>query len=60
MSPESILFKKSEISSNLEKEFLSGYYSLQVIQGNIIFPFELKKCCKKYKKGKRCKKCPLH
>ncbi len=60
MLPESILFKTSEMSHNLEKEFLSGYYSLHVIQGNIIFPFELKKCCKKYKKGKRCKKCPLH
>ena len=21
-------------------------------------PYDFKKCCKKYKKGKRCKKCP--
>jgi hypothetical protein len=32
--------------------------------GNIPFPLQIvqakskKKCCKKYKKGKRCKKCP--
>jgi hypothetical protein len=34
------------------------YFSLHVIQNGIIWPYELKKCCKKYKKGNRCKKCP--
>ena len=47
-------------------EFAASEYAVslndskQIIQSN---PFEnhecvLKKCCKKYKKGKRCKKCP--
>jgi len=34
------------------------YFELNVIQNGIIFPYFMKKCCKKYKKGKRCKKCP--
>lgn len=34
------------------------YFELNVIQNGIIFPFLMKKCCKKFKKGKRCKKCP--
>ena len=34
------------------------YYALQVLQDNMIVPYEMKKCCKKYKKSKRCKKCP--
>jgi hypothetical protein len=37
-----------------------SYFSLQVIQHDMIIPYELKKCCKKYKKGKRCKKCPAN
>ena len=36
------------------------YYSLHVIQGEVLYPYLLKKCCKKYKKGKRCKKCPAN
>ncbi len=36
----------------------SSYYALQVIHSGMIIPYELKKCCKKYKNGKRCKKCP--
>lgn len=35
-----------------------SYYALHVIHAGIIIPFEMKKCCKKFKKGKRCKKCP--
>ena len=35
-----------------------SYYALHVIHDGIIIPFEMKKCCKKFKKGKRCKKCP--
>ncbi len=34
------------------------YFPLHVIQYEILWPYELKKCCKKYKKGHRCKKCP--
>jgi len=34
------------------------YFELNVIQNGIVFPYLMKKCCKKYKKGKRCKKCP--
>lgn len=34
------------------------YFELKVIQNGIVIPFLMKKCCKKYKKGKRCKKCP--
>ncbi len=37
-----------------------SYYALRVIHDEIIIPFEMKKCCKKFKKGKRCKKCPNH
>lgn len=40
-----------------------GFFQLNVIQepshmqvGCIVY--EMKKCCKKYKKGKSCKKCP--
>jgi hypothetical protein len=36
----------------------TNYFPLMVIQNGIIWPYELKKCCKKYKKGNRCKKCP--
>lgn len=47
-------------------EFTSSEYtgsldgSKQIIQANSFVGHEciLKKCCKKYKKGKRCKKCP--
>jgi hypothetical protein len=35
-----------------------SYYALHVILQGSIIPYEMKKCCKKYKKGKRCKKCP--
>lgn len=42
------------------REYSPQYYALQVIHGDVIYPFLLKKCCKKYKKGKRCKKCPAH
>lgn len=37
-----------------------AYFALQVIQQDMLFPYALKKCCKKYKKGKRCKKCPAN
>lgn len=46
----------TKVSSKKEPQM--GYYSLHVLQNGVIFPFEMKKCCKKYKKGKRCKKCP--
>ena len=48
--------------SGKEKNSLNidSYFALSVIQNGIIYPFELKKCCKKYKKGKRCKKCPAN
>ena len=36
----------------------NSYFELHVIQNGIVFPYLMKKCCKKYKKGKRCKKCP--
>jgi len=42
------------------KKVESGYFALQVLQYDIMYPYELKKCCKKYKKGKRCKKCPAN
>lgn len=42
------------------REYSHGYYALHVIHGEVVLPFLLKKCCKKYKKGKRCKKCPAH
>ena len=60
MLPESILFKNPATGLNKENKLLSEYFSLQVLQGDFIFPYEMKKCCKKYKKGKRCKKCPVH
>lgn len=34
------------------------YFELNVIQHGIVIPYLMKKCCKKYKKGKRCKNCP--
>lgn len=45
---------------NLSAGKSEQYYALHVIQGEILYPYLLKKCCKKYKKGKRCKKCPAH
>lgn len=47
-------------------EFFTSDFSVpsseakQLIQSNPFMGHEcvLKKCCKKYKKGKRCKKCP--
>jgi len=45
---------------NAEKEGPITYFALQVIQQDMLIPYELKKCCKKYKKGKRCKKCPAN
>jgi len=60
-----MLFRPESIYIPLDKKGNAGqksdqYYALSVIQGEIIYPFELKKCCKKYKKGKRCKKCPAN
>jgi len=37
---------------------LSVVYQLPVLQNNSSIPYVMKKCCKKYKKGKRCKNCP--
>ncbi len=34
------------------------FFELNVIQNGTVFPYLMKKCCKKYKNGKRCKKCP--
>lgn len=45
---------------NAEKEGPIKYFALQVIKQDMLIPYELKKCCKKYKKGKRCKKCPAN
>ncbi|MFD2569182.1 hypothetical protein ACFSUS_00970 [Spirosoma soli] len=50
----------------MNAEFLTGdlittsSHEKPVMQGNPFLGGEcvLKKCCKKYKKGKRCKKCP--
>jgi len=37
----------------------SKYIPLIVLQNDhFMVEYHLKKCCKKYKKGKRCKKCP--
>ncbi len=49
-----------EIDFSVPSEELTSdsFYALHVIHDGIIIPFEMKKCCKKYKKGKRCKKCP--
>jgi len=46
------------VSPSLNRSTSASYYALHVIHSGIIIPFEMKKCCKKYKKGKRCKKCP--
>lgn len=37
---------------------LSVIFQMTVLQNDAFIPFVMKKCCKKYKKGKRCKKCP--
>lgn len=37
---------------------IEQFFELNVIQNGIVFPYLMKKCCKKYKNGKRCKKCP--
>jgi hypothetical protein len=44
----------------LPESFASLTTSKPVLQANPFVGGEcvLKKCCKKYKKGKRCKKCP--
>ncbi len=34
------------------------WFPLNVLQNDQVISYELKKCCKKFKKGKRCKKCP--
>jgi hypothetical protein len=52
--PQNIIKTPSERLSVNNQE----YYPLDVIQNGIIWHYELKKCCKKYKKGNRCKKCP--
>lgn len=40
-------------------ESSDSYFPLLIIDGAEILHFEMKKCCKKYKKkGKHCKNCP--
>ncbi len=46
-----------DISSDLPSS-LDHFYELNIVHGGMIIPYHMKKCCKKYKKGKRCKKCP--
>ena len=53
---------QTEKVGNTSKE-KRGYIGLYVIQepfmlSNGYVVYELKKCCKKYKKSKACKKCP--
>lgn len=41
------------------KESVESFMPLMIIHDHNIFRFEMKKCCKKYKKkGKHCKNCP--
>lgn len=36
-----------------------SYMPLTLLEGDILWYYEMKKCCKKYKKkGKHCKNCP--
>ena len=45
----------------LSERIRLGYFPLTVLDHNHqMVEFHLKQCCKKYKKGKRCKKCPHH
>jgi hypothetical protein len=53
-------YRSQEDNQQLEIccEVSDSFIPLHIIYGGLIYPYELKKCCKKYKKGKRCKKCP--
>ena len=48
--------QRSEMILPIDMPFT--YFGLHVLQNDGIISYELKKCCKKFKKGKRCKKCP--
>lgn len=48
----------SENNPTSKHKETSAYYDLHIIQEGAILSYQMKKCCKKYKKGKRCKKCP--
>jgi hypothetical protein len=44
------------LKSNKEE---NSFFPLTILEGNQIWSYEMKKCCKKYKKkGKHCKNCP--
>ncbi|MEL6865898.1 MAG: hypothetical protein AAFP19_15845 [Bacteroidota bacterium] len=48
--------KKATVQSILGTDAIGHLpFSLPVIQGKKL----KKKCCKKYRKGKRCKRCPV-
>jgi len=42
---------------DIQKEIIQAFTSEQIIPE---MELKKKKCCKKYKKGKRCKKCPAY
>lgn len=50
--------KKDVRNLENDREESDTFFALNIIHNRFIYPYELKKCCKKYKKGKRCKKCP--
>jgi hypothetical protein len=59
MSLESIVnITDINIHKSIQNRNSKTYFELKVIQESCILSYEMKKCCKKFKKGKRCKKCP--
>jgi hypothetical protein len=48
------------VEFNIQEEITTTFAVKQPGQTNVFVGQEcvLKKCCKKYKKGKRCRKCP--
>lgn len=52
------LDSKDRCHAHKKGEESDTFTPLQILYNGFIYPYELKKCCKKYKKGKRCKKCP--
>ncbi len=55
-----INFIRIESSQNLRSQKEENtFFPLTIIENNLIWNYEMKKCCKKYKKkGKHCKNCP--
>lgn len=50
--------KEHQKTQEVTCEVSDSFFALNIVFNSFVYPYEMKKCCKKYKKGKRCKKCP--